>query len=416
MLRSAEYGNLTLADKKDAPCLLAEPIGSQSQDSRSRWPTKPQILHLIGSSGVGGPEKQILHHAVNIQDSAYEIHVGSFHEDANQPEILLEAERRHLKTICLDGGMHPRIAMQLARFLRERKIALLCTHGFKANVLGYLVSLHSKTQHVAFLRGWTAETARVVLYEKLERRALARAQNVVCVSRLQAEQVRKLRGSRSAPLVIENAMLPPFVRESNKARPTRDSLAIPNDAFLFGSVGRLSAEKGHRFLLLAFAEVCRATPPGQTPYLLIVGDGREREPLEQLATQLGVQQSIHFAGFQGDCADWLKMMDCMVQPSLTEGTPNSILEAMCLGVPVVATQVGGVPALIHNGVNGMLVPPSDASSLAKMMRTVANQPALRTSLAIAATNTGGEYAPTTQRANLLKLYDGLALPSMDMMH
>ena len=370
---------------------------------------KPQILHLIGSSCVGGPEKQILHHAVDMKDSPYEVQVGSFHEDAEQPEILLEAERRQLRTVCLDSGMHPRIAVQLARVLREREITLLCTHGFKANVLGYLVSLRSTAKHVAFLRGWTAETARVVLYEKLERQALARAQTVVCVSRLQAEQVRKLRGTRSAPLVIENAMLPPFARNTSEQRPTRENLGIQPDAFLFGSVGRLSAEKGHHFLILAFAEVCRKATPGRLPFLLVVGDGREEVALQELATELGVRQQIHFAGFQGDCSPWMKLMDCMVQPSLTEGTPNSILEAMCLGVPVVATEVGGVPALIRNGVNGMLVPPGDAASLASMMQTVAAAPELRKSLIAGATNTGGEYAPAKQRANLLELYDGLKL-------
>ncbi len=368
---------------------------------------KPQILHLIGSNSVGGPEKQILHHAVDMQDSPYAIQVGSFQDQVNRPEILLEAERRQLETFCLGGGMGPGLVIDLARFLRERQIALLCTHGFKANVLGYLVSLRSKTPHVAFLRGWTAETPRVIFYEKLERQALARAQTVVCVSRLQAEQVSRLRGSRGRPLVIENAMLPPFERETSGPPPTRVSLGIPADAFVFGSVGRLSAEKGHRFLVEAFAELCRTARSTQPLHLIVVGDGREQQALEQMAVELGVRERIYFAGYQGNCSGWMELMDCMVQPSLTEGTPNSILEAMCLGVPVVATAVGGVPALIQDGENGMLGAAEDAAALAAMMYRVMMEPELRAGLALAALNTGGEYAPARQRALLLKLYEGL---------
>ena len=370
---------------------------------------KPRILHLIGSNNVGGPEKQILHHAVDVRDSPYEVQIGSFHDQSERPEILLEAERRHLDTVCFKGGVRLRVFFDLRRFLRERKIVLLCTHGFKANVLGYLVSLWSRTQHVAFLRGWTAETGRVIFYEKLERQALARAQTVVCVSTLQAAQVRKLRGSRSAPIVIENAMLPPFARERNEAPPTRESLSIPPNAFIFGSVGRLSAEKGHLYLIQAFAELCRTCSSEAMMYLVVVGEGREQKTLEQRADELDVRNRICFAGYQGNCTEWMRLMDCMVQPSLTEGTPNSILEAMCLGVPVIATAVGGVPALIRDGENGMLIPPSDAMALTMAMRKVVLEPTLRTALATGAANTQGNYAPSRQRDHLLNLYESLSL-------
>ena len=370
---------------------------------------KPQILHLIGSNSVGGPEKQILHHAVDVQDSQYEVRIGSFQDQAKHPEILFEAEQRHLRTVCFGGGVRLRLILDLLRFLREQNIALLCTHGFKANVLGYLVSLRSPTQHVAFLRGWTAETGRVIFYEKLERQALARAQTVVCVSRLQAEQVRKLRGARSAPRVIENAMLPPFVRKTDKAPPTRESLNIAANAFIFGSVGRLSAEKGHLYLVQAFAEL-RKTAVFERPLCLVmVGDGREDQALERLSVELGIREHIYFAGYQGNCTEWMELMDCLVQPSLTEGTPNAILEAMCVGIPVVATAVGGVPALIRNGDNGMLVPPADSAALAATMQRVLLQPQLRSALVSSATATQGEYAPARQRAHYFDLYKSLSL-------
>ena len=293
------------------------------------------ILHLIGSNCVGGPEKQILYHAADLQQlpgNTYQIEVGSFHDQPARPEILLEAEKRGLGTVCLGGALRPRLMTELVAALRARKIDLLCTHGFKANVLGYLASRRSPVPHAAFLRGWTAENMRVRFYEVLERQALARAQTVVCVSALQATQVARLRGPhRSAPVVIQNAMLPPFDRSGLGPPPTRASLGIPSGAFVFGSVGRLSIEKGHRFLVEAFATL-RSRQLGRPAFLLVVGDGREQPLLEAQAAALGLEGQVYFAGYQGNAGEWMRLMDALVQPSLTEGTPNSVLEALLLGL------------------------------------------------------------------------------------
>ncbi|TCK71736.1 glycosyltransferase [Acidipila rosea] len=363
-----------------------------------------KILHLIGSNSVGGPEKQILHHAVDLQDSPFEVEVGSFHDLAEKPEILVEAERRGHSTVCLSGGLKAGLITELAGILRARPGVILCTHGFKANVLGYLATRRTKTPHVAFVRGWTAETWRVRLYEMLERQALARAQWVVCVSHKQAVEVGRRRKGSRAPMVVCNAMLPPFSRAGGVAV-SREKLGIPAGAFVYGSVGRLSAEKGHRYMLEAFYRVCERTAEGDKPFLIVVGDGREQAPLEAQAASLGLRERIHFAGYQGNCSDWMKLMDCMVQPSLTEGTPNSVLEALCLQLPVVATAVGGVPDLIVHNRNGLLVPPADAKQLGEAMQTVAASPSLREKLRSGGAMTAEEYSPLTQRRKLLEVYE-----------
>src|SRR5271165_2327371 len=170
------------------------------------------LLHLIGSNCVGGPEKQILHHAVDMQGSEYEIEVGSFHDGPERPEIVTAAEQRGLRTVCLSGGVRLGLVGELARVLASRPGYVLCTHGYKANVVGYLAAKRTRTPHIAFLRGWTAENWRIRFYEVLERRALGRVPWVVCVSPRQAEQVALFRKHPTKPLVIQNAMLPPYER------------------------------------------------------------------------------------------------------------------------------------------------------------------------------------------------------------
>jgi glycosyltransferase involved in cell wall biosynthesis len=373
-------------------------------DTRSRS-DKYQVLHFIGSNLVGGPEKQILHHAQDMQHTEYQLSIGSFHDLKDRPEILVAAEQRNIPTLCLPGGVRLDLVHRLSRMLSERKGSLLCTHGFKANVVGYLASRRTGTPHVAFLRGFTAENRRIKFYEILERQALKRADRVVCVSESQARQIARIRGNRGAPTVVKNAMLPPYSRPQDRPPISRNDLSIPPSAFVFGSVGRLSIEKGHRFLVSAFHKLCTEAPVGAPLYLIIVGDGKEEQPLKQQATQLGIREQIHFAGYQGSCTEWMQMMDCLVQPSLTEGTPNTVLEALCLKIPVIASAVGGVPDLIADGRNGLLVPAGDVAQMAAAMKKMWLSPDLRIRLAAGAEDLLREFSPAYQRQQLIAVYD-----------
>jgi glycosyltransferase involved in cell wall biosynthesis len=385
-----------------------------SPNTRSRS-DKYEVLHLIGSNLVGGPEKQILHHAQDMQDSDYQLSIGSFHDLKDRPEVLLAAEHLNIPTLCLPGGVRLDLVHRLSRMLAERKGSLLCTHGFKANVVGYLATRQTGTSHVAFVRGFTAENRRVRFYEMLERQALKRADRVVCVSESQAQQIAPIRGNRRAPIVVKNAMLPPYSRQQNRPPISRNDLSIPSSAFILGSVGRLSTEKGHRFMVSAFHKLCAEAPVGSQLYLIIVGDGKEEQSLKQQATQLGIREQIHFAGFQGNCTEWMQLMDCLVQPSLTEGTPNTVLEALCLQVPVVATAVGGVPDLIVDGKNGLLVPAADIDQMTAAMKKMWLSPELRKQFVAAGEGLLQEYSPAFQRQRLIAVYEevfrNISMPS-----
>lgn len=363
-----------------------------------------KVLHLIGSNVVGGPEKQILHHAVDMQGSDYAIEIGSFHDLSEPPEVLEAAKQRNIPTVCLSGGVRLGLVEELSQVLRERKGHLLCTHGFKANVVGYLAASRTGTRHIAVVRGWTAENLRVAFYEILERQALKRAQWVVCVSGKQAERIARMRGGRTQPIVVPNAMLPPFSRPDDRVI-SREALSIPPDAFVFGSVGRLSPEKGHRFMISAFRDLCATANGGAPLRLIVVGNGREQAALEEQASQLGIREHVLFTGFQGNPGAWMKLLDCMVQPSLTEGTPNAVLEAMCLSVPVIATSVGGVPDLISDGYNGLLVPAADPMQLSEAMKRMLLQPELRREMQKHAAVANEEYSPAKQRQRFIAAYE-----------
>ncbi len=375
----------------------------------------PRILHLIASDSVSGPEKQLLHHARDTRDAAYEIILGSFQDDADMPEILTFARRYGIETVSIPGGVRPGLVDDLAQYLRGHCIDLLCTHGYKANVVGHFAAKHAGIACVPFVHGFTAETWQVTLYERLERSLLVRSPWVVCTSTAQARELGRMRRGRHAPLVIQNAVLAPRETDRLQARsPSRDELGFTGRAFVFGAAGRLSREKGHRLLLEAFA-LLRKMLPGQPVELLLLGEGREEISLRAQAKRLGIEPRVCFAGFQQKPAAWMKVMDCMVHPSLTDGTPSAVLEAMLLGVPVIATAVGGVPEVIDNGHTGLLIEPGSAVAMAEAMKKMVRSASLGRQLAYEAKRHVQEnFSPKRQRSLLEMLYNTLLPDTFSM--
>jgi glycosyltransferase involved in cell wall biosynthesis len=365
---------------------------------------KVRILHLISTSFVGGPEKQILNHAVDATSSGREIWVGSFRDGLDRTAILKRAEELGLPTLEVSpGGFDPRSILELVRSLRRQEISLLCTYGYKADILGCLASRLGGCPQVAFVRGWTAETWRVRQYERLDRFVLRRLDWVACVSQPQAEQLSKKRTGRNPPVVIPNAVLCssggltlPLDR-----RPIRRTLGLPESAFSVGAVGRLSVEKGHRYLIDAGSTLVPKIPNLQFVFL---GEGRERPKLEKQLARLGMRERVVFAGFQTDVRPWIQACDLIANPSLTEGMPNAVLEAMALGTPVVATAVGGVPDMIQNQVSGLLVPPADPTALASAILDLFANPARALEFARAAQTKLEKFSPAEQCERLLDLY------------
>ncbi len=140
-----------------------------------------------------------------------------------------------------------------------------------------------------------------------------------------------------------------------------------------GTVAHLSREKGHHYLI----EAASMIPDVQRKLrFVIVGDGACRRELEELVHGKGLKDIFNFAGFHSDIPEYLKAFDIFVLPSLSEGLGSAILEAMATSLPIVATEVGGIPELVKNGDNGFLVAPADSISLARAIQKLADDPDL----------------------------------------
>ncbi|MCL6640199.1 MAG: glycosyltransferase family 4 protein [Candidatus Rokubacteria bacterium] len=184
----------------------------------------------------------------------------------------------------------------------------------------------------------------------------------------------------------------------------RAALALPADAFVVTGVGRLVRVKGFDVLLASLPRLVAAVPQA---LVVLVSDGPERRALAEQAAALGVADRVRFAGPVGEpgrLAGHLAAADVCVAPSRNEGMGRALVEAMALGVPVVASAVGGIPAVVGDDEVGRLVPPDDAPALAAALVALAEDPARRAKLGEAARVRARRFSTAVAEARMAALY------------
>jgi glycosyltransferase involved in cell wall biosynthesis len=267
---------------------------------------------------------------------------------------------------------------QIVAVVRQRGFDLIHSHGYRADVFGLAVAWWCRLPIVSTCHGFIGNDARLRFYNALDRQVLRRFTRVIAVSARMKEDLVAEGVSAERIHVIANAVAEaPREERARTRRDVRSTLEITDDEFVLGYVGRLSEEKGVHYLIDAFASL---RPEQSRTRLLIVGDGPRRHELEHQAHERGVASRVTFTGFQSDTSRWYSAMDAFVLPSLTEGTPMALLEAMAYRLPVIASAVGGVPAMLSDRENGILVPPGDVAQLCQAMQTLTTTPALRDTL------------------------------------
>ncbi len=175
----------------------------------------------------------------------------------------------------------------------------------------------------------------------------------------------------------------------------RLELRLGADDVLIGTAGRLDRQKGHDVLIRAMARLTGSHPVR----CVILGEGPQRPGLERLIRELSLEKSVWLLGERGDVTSWLSALEVFVLPSRWEGLPNSLLEAMALGLPSVASAVDGVPEALTDGRDGLLVPPDDPAALAGALDRLLGDAALRARLGAAA------HAAIAERFTLIRMME-----------
>jgi glycosyltransferase involved in cell wall biosynthesis len=331
-------------------------------DSRRPLP----ILALLNNFMIGGTERHVVGLAKALDRARFELHLACFRRTG---ELLEEVEEAPLtlREYPIRRLYGPRaLARQadFARYLRRHGIRIVSTYGFYSNVFGIpaaraagvpvvLASVRDQGDHLTPLQ---RRVQRLVC--RLAHGVLVNSQAVR--DRLLADGWNPRRIS-----VIPNGVeLTSSSREEVAA--IRRELGLPLDSPVVGVFGRLTPLKGLEYFVDAAATVARRVAGAR---FLVVGNDREGPAgyslgLEARARALGLSDRIVFAGLRIDVPRLLGAVDVSVQPSLSEGLSNVLLESMAAGIPVVATHAGGNGETVEDGVSGLLVPPRDASCLA----------------------------------------------------
>jgi len=351
-----------------------------------------KVMRVIARLNVGGPALHVAYLTAGLADRGYDTTLVAGTVGRGEESMAYVAQQRGVTIEPLEE-LHREIAplrdvraiLRLARLIRREQPTILHTHTAKAGAVGRIAALLAgsarppiliHTFHGHVLRGYF-NPLTTLGFRGLERCLARFTTMLVAVS----PEVRDdLVGLRVAPaekfavvrLGIE--LRERVTAESGARDETRRALGVAHDAFLVGWVGRMTAVKRTHDVLRAFRALLDG---GADAYLVLVGDGPDREPLERHAHQLGVARRCLFVGYQDDVARFYDAIDVLLLPSVNEGTPVSVIEALAAGRPAVATRVGGVPDVIRDGIDGFLVEVGDAEGLGARLGELARDPERR---------------------------------------
>lgn len=295
----------------------------------------------------------------------------------------------------------------LRRIVVRQAPDIVLTHQVKSHLLMKLSRLSQQFPWVAFHHGYTTTDRKMRAYNLLNRWSLPAADGVVTVCEAFARELSLAGVQRKRIHVQHNSIRTEPSGSLDEAKLLRRRLGISDEEAVVLTVGRLSREKAHMDLLVAFNQL-RTNYPDTQARLVIVGEGPERGRLAASVNSFGLNDQVTFIGEVMNVQPYYGAADVFVLPSHSEGSPYVLLEAMAAKVPIVATAVGGVPEIITHEESALLVPSREPRAMASAIAQVLAEPELARRLKTTAYSlVTTAYAPETQIRSLVKLYRSL---------
>ena len=365
-----------------------------------------RVAFCIDNMGIGGTELNALRTAERLDHSRFDVSVICLQDEGpllkryreqGIPVLTLPLPRLHGLTALRQG-------VRLARHLATQQVDIVHSHDVYNNIFATAWARVVRTPVVIASRRWWDDVPRPGL-RVANQYAYRFADCVIANSKTVGEllvsddQVRGERVAVVANFVDESAFAPP----AHAARATIfGELGVPPGSLVVGCVAALRPVKDHESLIRAVASL---RPRWPSLHLILIGDGLARPSLERLTRELGLRAAVHFAGIRPNEPNLHHLFDVSVLCSTSEAFPNSIVEAMAAGKPVVATGVGGIVDAVVDRQTGFLVPPRAPAALAGAIEQLLTAPALRRQF--------GEAAARRARA---QFHANHVLPSLESLY
>jgi glycosyltransferase involved in cell wall biosynthesis len=336
-----------------------------------------KILYVITSTTRGGAEHTLLKLATGLDRKICEpVCVVSLKKSGPVADDIAKLGIP-VKTLSMGQIPSPKHAAQLTEIIKKYKPDIV--HAFLYRAIQF-ARFALKGENIKFISSPRVNyRTRPYTLRMIDRLSRTENELVICESDATRDfLIRSMDYNPKQAITIRNGVDTKLWKFSAKLRAEkRAQLGLVKDELFIVSAGRLDAQKGHSYLVEAFALADR---DGVKAKLAIVGDGPLKSSLQKLASKNGMETSVLLPGEQPDILPWLCAADIFVLPSLWEGTPNALLEAMSVGLPCVASDVDGVGEVARNVVDAMLVPPRDAQALARAICRLAGSGKLRKEL------------------------------------
>jgi len=370
---------------------------------------KSRVLHVLANLGAGGAERMAVHIVLGLDPRRFEPAVvaysGRYGSDLEQ-----QLDQAGLKTWFLGKGpgFEWRTYYRLHRVFKEFRPDIVHTH---VHVMRYAFP-----SLVYFKPRLMVHTVHNIAGREIEPRArwlqrLAYRRGVVpvAVAREVAASLERLYGIGNCRVVWNCVPTDLYASPQTPREVWRAKQGFSAADILFVCVARFAAQKNHALLIRAFAKGPASDP---TAHLVLAGHGILRAQLQERVNQLGLTSRVHFLGLRRDIPDVLGAADIFALGSDYEGNPLSVIEAMAAGLPIISTAVGGVPELLQNGKEGLIVQPGDAEQLSEAMMTLLRDCDLRRAMgAAAATRAKEKFDVSAMVRAYEELYEGISAPS-----
>lgn len=342
-----------------------------------------KVLQIIDEASLGGGQMHVLLLSKYLQYENINVAIATESTGwlVEQAQIL----NIPIYPITISNQLTWQSFQKIYQLLKSQKFDVIHTHGGTAGFWGRLVaaSLQNRPKIIHTYHGLhylnTAQTKsfkqkiKTAIFQKIDQLLLLITDWIICVCRSDYDKAiaTGIASSLKTSIVYNGIEIESFSQPLDQTIARKIFNISPSD-FIFGNVGRLHEQKGHKYLLQAFARVADRAK------LLIIGDGDLKDELVQLADDLKLGDRLIFLGARSDIYEFLSAINVFVMPSLWEGQPIALLEALAIAKPCIISAVDGIPEIITDGINGLLVTPKNIEQLAQIMdQTIENSEQLK---------------------------------------
>ena len=370
-----------------------------------------RILHLISSGGLFGAERVAVELSKSLKRTYHcEPILGVIRNVYNPHEEISEEAKRNgiaYTVFSCRSQLDLKLAFSIREFIKKNRIDIIHCHGYKSNFYGLLAS-KGQVPSVTTNHNWLTAHWKLKTYCFLDSLWIRFFDRIVAVSNEVKKDMLRYKIPEEKIRVIDNGIALERFAKLVETNNMKSQLGFDEKIRIIGTIGSLGIEKGHIYLLEAARQILDIVKDLR---FLIIGDGPLRKPLEEKSEKLGIKKQVIFMGERKDIPEFLMAMDLFVLPSVKEGLPIALLEAMAAKRPVIATRVGAIPKVIENKDIGILVEPKDIKGLRDAIMNLINDPGRMNLLAREGFNrVSTNFSSDEMGKNYLKLYMEITNP------